>query len=163
MIDEARRLPPSMVAVAIAFVSLFFVLASGTILAVMADDTVDGPELDELPLNGDAEVIDDMPTCTDAACDGHGVLLKGSELNAPMLTQRLSTHWRDRGWTRAACVDDGERCFAKGDVRISLRDWEMVDPLLAPTFVEEVADRKLDPGMLLYVHFYRCGIIHGCE
>jgi hypothetical protein len=163
MIDEARRLPPSMVAVAIAFVSLFVVLASGTIVAVVADDTVEVPGLEELPLDGEAEIVDSIPTCTDTACDGYGILLQGSALDAGELTEVLSAEWGRLGWSRIACADEGELCFAEDDVHISLRHWDQVDPVLAPTFVEGVADRGLDPSRLLYVHLYRCGIIHPCK
>jgi hypothetical protein len=152
-----------MVAVTIAFISLFVVLASGTILAVVADDTAEIPRLDEFPVNGDAEIIDTMATCTDAACDGHSVLLIGVETDAPTLTDRLSDLWGRRGWERVTCRDNGEVCFGDGPLRISLRNWDQVDPLLAPTFVEEVADRELDPERLLYAHFFRCGILTTCE
>jgi hypothetical protein len=163
MIDEARKLPPSMVAVTIAFISLFIVLASGTILAVVADDTVEGPPLEEFPFNSGAEIVDTMATCTDAACDGHGILLMGRETDAAELTEDLSQLWRRRGWVPVRCLDRGEVCFGEGELRISLRNWDQVDPMLAPTFVEGVADRSLDPGRLLYAHFYRCGLIHACN
>jgi hypothetical protein len=163
MIDEARRLPPSMVVVAIIFVSLFFVLATGTILAVVADDSIEGPSLEDLPLNGGAEVVDAMATCTDSACDGHGVLLMGTEYGADALAARLGEHWQRRGWEPSSCVDDGDFCFADDDLRISVRTWDRVDPTFAPTFVEGVADRQLDPRRLLYIHYFRCGIIHACE
>lgn len=163
MIAEARRLPPSMVVVSIVFVGLFLVLATGTILAVVADDSIEGPLLDDLPLNGGAEVVDAMATCTESACDGHGVLLMGTEYAADALAVRLGDHWRSRGWSRSACLDDGEICFEDGDLQISVRTWDHVDPTFAPTFVEGVADRGLDPSRLLYIHYFRCGIIHACE
>lgn len=163
MIEEARRLPPSMVAVGIAFLSLFVILASGTILAVVADDTVEPPAIDDLSLTSQADIVDSIPTCTDSACDGHGVLLMAKQMDAPTLTAELTGHWRGRGWEPARCLDDGDLCFSEGELRISVRDWDQVDPLLAPTFVEEVEDQELDSRRLLYVHYYRCGIIHACE
>lgn len=152
-----------MVAVAIAFVGLFLILASGTILAVVADDSLEIPDLSEFPLDGQAEIIDSMPTCTDSACDGHGVLLQGQNADALTLTDGLQRYWLTRGWEEAQCVDEGEICFAEDDLRISIRNWDQVDPLLAPTFVEDVADQGLDPARLLYAHYYRCDIIHPCE
>ena len=67
MIEEARRLPPSMLAVGIAFVSLFIVLALGLIAAVMADDTPQVPALEGLPVIDESEVVDSISTCTDSA------------------------------------------------------------------------------------------------
>lgn len=152
-----------MVAVAIAFLSLFTVLASGTILAVVADDTVAMPNLEELPLDTGAVIVDSMTTCTESACDGFGVVVMGTELGAGALTRQLVDAWEGRGWEPTVCVDRGEICFANGRLRISVRNWDQVDPLLAPAFLEEVADRQLDPDRLLFVHYYRCGIIHDCK
>ncbi len=152
-----------MVAVGIAFVSLFVVLALGTIVAVMADDSPQGPDLEGLPIIDGSVVIDSIATCTDSACDGYGVLLMGIELDAPVLTQQLGSHWRSTGWSLVPCLDDGSICFADDDLRISVRDWDRVDPFLAPTLVEGVADRGLDAARLLYVHYYRCGVIVPCQ
>jgi hypothetical protein len=163
MIEEARRLPPSMVTVGIAFISLFVVLALGTIVAVMADDTQPGPALAEFPIIDESEVVDSVATCTDSACDGHGVLLMGRELEAPMLRGRLVGYWKAQGWDTAECFDAGQICLAKEDLRLSIMDWSQVDPMLAPTLVEEVADRELDGRRLLYVHYYRCGAIYPCQ
>ena len=163
MIEEARRLPPSMLAVGIAFISLFVVLALGTIVAVMADDTPQVPALEGLPVIDESEIVDSISTCTDAACDGFGVLLMGRDLEAPVLTGRLTRLWRSKGWRSVPCVDEGGVCFADKDLRISVRDWDDIDPLLAPTLVEGVADRGLDAARLLYVHYYRCGVIYACE
>ena len=163
MIEEARHLPPSMVTVGIAFASLFTVLALGTILAVMADDTPQAPSLEELPILAESEVIDSIATCTDEACDGLGVLLMGRDLDAPMLTGRLIRFWRSEGWETISCQDSGTLCMAEDDYRISVLPWDQVDPVLAPTLVEGVADRGLDRARLLYVHYYRCGSIFPCE
>ncbi|MEE9206658.1 MAG: hypothetical protein V3U50_06725 [Acidimicrobiia bacterium] len=163
MIEEARRLPPSMLAVGIAFISLFVVLALGTIVAVMADDTPQVPDLEGLPIIEESEVVDSISTCTEAACDGYGVLLMGIDLAAPALTGRLVRLWRSQGWRSVPCLDEGGICFAEKDLRISVRDWGDVDPVLAPTLVEGVADRDLDAARLLYVHYYRCGAIYPCE
>ena len=163
MIEEARRLPPSMVTVGIAFVSLFAVLALGTIVAVMADDTQPGPALEEFPIINESQMIDSIVTCTDAACDGHGVLLMGRELDAPMLRGRLVGYWRAQGWDTLECLDNGQICLAKDDLRLSILDWSEVDPTLAPTLVEGVSDRELDGNRLLYVHYYRCGAIYACQ
>ncbi len=163
MIEEARRLPPSMVTVGIAFVSLFIVLALGTIVAVMADDTPPTPELEGFPIIEGSEMVDSISTCTDTACDGYGILLMGRDLDAPKLTESLVSFWRSSGWRSVGCVDESSICFADDDLRISVRDWEQVDPLLAPTLVEGVADRELDAARLLYVHYYRCGVIFPCE
>lgn len=162
MIEEARRLPPSMVTVSIAFASLFTVLALGTIVAVMADDTPPAPELEELPILAESEVVDSIATCTDAACDGFGVLLMDRDLDAPMLTGRLIRLWRSEGWETVSCQDSGTLCLAEDDYRISVLPWDQVDPVLAPTLVEGVADRGLDRSRLLYVHYYRCGSIYPC-
>jgi hypothetical protein len=163
MIEEARRLPPSMLAVGIAFVSLFVVLVLGTIVAVLADDTPQVPALEGLPVIDESEIVDSISTCTDAACDGFGVLLMGRDLEAPVLTGRLTRLWRSKGWRSVPCVDEGGVCFADKDLRISVRDWDDIDPVLAPTLVEGVADRDLDAARLLYVHYYRCGVIYACE
>ncbi len=163
MIEEARRLPPSMLAVGIAFVSLFVVLVLGTIVAVLADDTPQVPALEGLPVIDESEIVDSISTCTDAACDGFGVLLMGRDLEAPVLTGRLTRLWRSKGWRSVPCVDEGGVCFADKDLRISVRDWDDIDPVLAPTLVEGVADRGLDAARLLYVHYYRCGVIYACE
>ncbi len=87
----------------------------------------------------------------------------GTEYEAEPLSARLGDHWRSLGWSRTGCIDDGEICFADDDLWISVRTWDRVDPTFAPTFVEEVADRQLDPHRLLYIHYFRCGIIHDCE
>ncbi len=163
MIEEARRLPPSMLAVGIAFISLFVVLVLGTIVAVLADDTPQVPALEGLPVIDESEIVDSISTCTDAACDGFGVLLMGRDLEAPVLTGRLTSLWRSKGWRPVPCVDEGGVCFADNDLRISVRDWDDIDPVLAPTLVEGVADRGLDAARLLYVHYYRCGVIYACE
>ena len=163
MIEEARRLPPSMVAVGVAFVSLFGVLALGTIVAVIADDTPQAPELEGLPMIEESELIDSISTCTDSACDGYGVLLVGRGLDAADLTLRLVDEWRSQGWRFVPCIDDGRSCFADDDLRISVRDWVLVDPLIAPTLVERVADSGLDATRFLYVHYYRCGVISACD
>ena len=118
MIEEARRLPPSMLAVGIAFISLFVVLALGTIVAVMADDTPQVPALEGLPVIDESEIVDSISTCTDAACDGFGVLLMGRDLEAPVLTGRLTRLWRSKGWRSVPCVDEGGVCFADKDLRI---------------------------------------------
>jgi len=163
MIEEARRLPPSMVAVGVAFISLFAVLALGTIVAVMADDGPQAPELEGLPIVEESEVVDSIPACTESACDGYRVLLMGRHLDAESLTRRLVSYWLARGWRSIACDDDSRICFADDDLRISLRDWDQVDPLIAPTFVEGVADRGLDEQRLLVVHYFRCGANYPCE
>lgn len=163
MIEEARHLPPSMVAIAIAFISLFTVLSLGTIVAVMADDTPAAPLLEDLPLVEASRVIDTIQTCTEQACDGYGVLLQATDLDASTLTNQLADHWRDKGWRSMTCSDEGDRCFANEDLRISVRNWDKVDPLLAPTLVEGVGERGLDPARLLYVHYFRCGAIYACE
>jgi len=162
MIEEARHLPPSMVTVSIAFASLFTVLALGTIVAVMADDTPPAPSLEELPILDESEVVDSIATCTDAACDGFGVLLMGRDLDGAMLTGRLIRFWRSEGWETVSCQDSGTLCLAEDDYRISVLPWDQVDPVLAPTLVEGVADRGLDRSRLLYVHYYRCGPIYPC-
>lgn len=163
MIEEARRLPPSMLAVGLAFISLFVVLALGTIVAVMADDTPQVPALEGLPVIDQSEVVDSISTCTDAACDGYGVLLMGRGLEAPVLTSRLASLWRSKGWRSVPCLDEGGMCFADEDLRISVRGWDDIDPVFAPTLVEGVADRALDAARLLYIHYYRCGVIYPCE
>ena len=162
MIEEARHLPPSMVTVSIAFASLFTVLALGTIVAVMADDTPPAPDLEELPILAESEVVDSIATCTDAACDGFGVLLMGRGLDGPMLTGRLIRLWHSEGWETVSCQDSGTLCLAEDDYRISVLPWDQVDPVFAPTLVEGVADRGLDRSRLLYVHYYRCGSIYPC-
>jgi hypothetical protein len=163
MIEEARRLPPSMVAVGFAFVSLLVVLALGTIVAVLADDTPQGPDLESLPIIDGSVVIDSIATCTDSACDGYGVLLMSIDIDAPVLTQRLGAHWRSTGWSPVPCLDDGSVCFADDDLRLSVMNWDRVDPFLAPTLLEGVVDRGLDATRLLYVHYYRCGVILPCQ
>ena len=163
MIEEARRLPPSMMAVGLAFVSLFLVLSLGTIVAVMADDTPPAPELESFPIIEDSEVIDSISTCTDEACDGYGVLLMGRESNAGRLTEGLVNFWRSEGWQSVPCLDDSRICFARDDLRLSVRDWDEVDPVMAPTLVEGVIDSGLDQARLLYVHYYRCGSIQPCR
>ena len=163
MIEEAKRLPPSMVTVGIVFVSMFFVLSLGTIVAVMADDTPPTPDLAGLPTIPGSEVVASISTCTDSACDGHGVLLMRSGFDTHSLTESLSNLWRSRGWHSVDCIGKGDHCLADDDLRISVRNWDQVNPALAPTLVGEVADRELDGSQLLYVHYYRCGTIYPCQ
>lgn len=156
-----RSLPPSMVGVGLGFVGLFLVLVAGTILAVVADDTPKPPVLQELPLPAAVDIVDSMPTCTNSACDGEGVVLVGSAGEG--VAGRVAGHWRGLGWASLPCVDDGTMCFSDGDLRISMSVWSDVDPLRVPKLWEAVADSGVDPARLVYVHFYRCGSIFPCE
>lgn len=156
-----RSLPPSMTAVGVALVGLFIALVAATILAVISDDTPEPPALAELPLPAGVEIVDSMPTCTDSACDGQGVVLVGSAGEG--VAGRVASHWRQEGWLSLPCVDDGTMCFSDDDLRISMSVWADVDPLRVPKLWEAVADSGIDPGRLIYVHYYRCGSIYPCE
>ncbi len=163
MIEEARGLPASMVTIGVVLVSLFVVLAIGTIAAVIADDTPAAPDLAEFPIVEGVQVVDSTSTCADLPCDGFGVLLMGKGLEEPVLSVRLVSFWRSDGWRSVVCVDDSRDCLANDDLRIYVRSWDQVDSLLAPTFVEIAENRGLEAAQLLYVHYYRCGAIYPCE
>ncbi len=163
MIGEAWRLQPSMVLVGLGFASLFMVLVVSTVVAVVADDTPEAPALEGLPIVSGVEVVDSIATCNEMACDGYGVLLMGIEDEASVLRSQLVRHWRTSGWHQVPCRDDGGLCFGDRDLRISLRDWSQVDPIMAPTLVAGVADRGLPANRLLYIRYYRCGAIYSCE
>jgi hypothetical protein len=158
---EARRLPPSMAAVATGFVTLFIVLVIATIVAVAAEDMPAAPELTDLPLAEAVEVVDSMSICTHQACDGVGVALIGSAGEG--VAGRLASTWRAAGWDSLPCRDTGAMCFSDGDLRISMNVWADIDPLTVPKFVETIADRGIDEDRLVYVHYYRCGVILPCE
>lgn len=163
MIAEARRLHPSMLAVGLAFLTLLVGLVISTIVAVIADDTPEAPALEQLPIVDGVEVVDSIATCNESACDGHGVLVMDGEREAQALRNSLVRHWRSNGWEPVPCRDEEGICFSDGDLRITLRDWAQVDPVMAPTLVEGVADRGLPADRLLYIRYYRCGVIYSCE
>lgn len=159
--SRERRLPPSMVAIGVGFVGLFILLVLATIVAVMNDDTPEPPTLAAFPLPEGVEIVDSMATCTDSACDGVGVVIIGSAGEG--VAGRVAQYWRDMGWGSLPCTDEGTMCFSDEDLRISLSVWADVDPLQVPKLWESVTNKGLDPGRLVYVHFYRCGSIFPCE
>ena len=158
---QERSLPTSMTVVAIVFALLFVGLVAGTIVTVLNDDTPDPPALADLPLPDGVEIVDSMATCTDSACDGEGAVLIGA--GGEGVAGRVVQYWRDEGWGSLPCVDDGTMCFSDDDLRISLSVWSDVDPLEVPSLWESVTDRELDPGRLVFVHYYRCGSIYPCN
>ena len=163
MIEGSPRPEPSLFAVGAGFLLLLLGLVLATIVAVVADDTPPAPALEELPIVDGVEVVDSMATCDDTACDGYGVLLMGVDGEALAGRSRLVRDWRSRGWEPVPCADDGDGiCLGDHDLRISVRDWAEVDPVMAPTLVEGVAARGLPADHLLYVRYYRCGAIYPC-
>lgn len=158
---KQRSLPPSMVTIAVALFGLFLTLVVGTIVTVIATDGPEPPTLEGLPLPAGVEIVDSMPTCTDSACDGQGVVLIGSAGEG--VAGRVARAWRDAGWASLPCRDEGTMCFADEDLRISMSVWADVDPLRIPKLWDAVADSGIDAGRLVYVHYFRCGPIVPCE
>ncbi len=162
MIEGSPRLERSLYAVGAAFLALLVGLIIATIVVVIADDTPPAPALEELPIVDGVEVVDSIATCDETACDGYGVLLMGVDGEAPAVRSRLVRDWRSRGWEPVRCDDDAGICLGDHDLRISVRDWADVDPVMAPTLVEGVAARGLSADHLLYIRYYRCGAIYPC-
>lgn len=158
---EQRSLPTPIVLVGVGLVALFLALVASTVVAVLADDTPEAPALGQLPLPPDVEVVDAMPTCTDQACDGHGVVVAGPPENGVAL--RLASAWRQAGYETIDCLGEGTLCVAHGDLRIEMVVWRDVDPLRIPSLVESVERADIEPARLAFVHFYRCGSNHACE
>lgn len=150
-----------MVAIGLALGGLLAVLVLFTIVAVITADLPEPAVLADLPLPDGVEIVDSMPTCSESACDGEGVVLIGS--GGEGVAGRLAGAWRDGGWDSRPCVDEGTLCFASADLRISMSVWADVDPLRIPKLWEAVTNADVDPDRLVFVHVYRCGSIIPCE
>lgn len=161
MIEEARRLPASMLAIGVTMLVGFVVIAVAAVLSVGGSQS-ESPELSDLALPVGVEVVDTHATCDPSVCDGVGLVVDRDGVEVPEMAQMIADHLRTEGWTENLSCDYGAVCLKHGDLRVEIRPWLDLDEMVAPTMRASLEENGVDQSRLVYVGYYRCGVLRVC-
>lgn len=162
MIQEARRLHPAMLTVALAFLSTFLLIVAATIVSVLGDDMPDPASIDELPLPAGIAVLDRQFTCSPDACDGEAVVVESPGMSAQGVLAMIEGRLKASRWTEQPCSGDGV-CLGSGDLRALLLPWSRLDGDAGTAAMRtHLGERGAAQDRLVFVHLYRCGVVTPC-
>jgi hypothetical protein len=140
----------------------FLFLVGATVVAVLADTTPTAPDFDELALPAGIAVIDSRQVCDpQRGCDGYDVLVDYPGLSGNGALQMVVSALRADGWAdNGPCAS--AVCLGHDDLRSHVGRWTAVEGDALPMLRNAVETRQLDPEQLVYIRFFRCGVLEAC-
>lgn len=163
MIQEARRLHPSMLAVAVGFLATFLMIVVATVVSVLGDDMPAPASIDDLPLPAGIAVIDRQFTCTPDACDGEAAVVESPGMSAEGVLAMIEGRLKASLWTERGCAD-GTLCLGRGDLRARLVPWTRLNgDANTAAMRTHLGEQGFAQERLVFVHLYRCGVATPCE
>lgn len=162
MIEEARRLHPSLLAVTIAFFLGFLVIVGATVASVVTDEMPKAASIDSIALPAGVVVVDQHTTCSPDACDGEGVVVESLGLSAPTVLAIVEGRLVNGGWTSYDCGTLAS-CLSRADLRVSIQLWSDADDTTATAAMRDHLDgMDIDQTALVYIRIWRCDILTAC-
>jgi len=161
VIREARRVSPSMLALGLALLFGFVAIAIATIVSVGGSRS-DSPELDDLALPVGVDLVDSHATCDATACDGFGLVVDRDGADLALMVETIADRLRMDDWVDRTVCEGPVTCLARGDLRVEIRSWIDLDETVAPTMRASLDEASIDQSRLVYVSYYRCGVLRPC-
>ncbi|WKZ82186.1 MAG: hypothetical protein QY307_08880 [Acidimicrobiia bacterium] len=164
MIQAARRLHPSMLAVAVVLALGFFAIAAATIVSVLQDEVPSPARIDDLAIPVGYRIMGSHQTCTADACDGEGAVFDLPGRSTAAALDLLAGSLLATGWHETGCSAVEGRCMESNDRRLLLIPWSVVSEEPATAAMRAgVESRSIDQSRLIYVRIVRCGITSPCS
>ena len=161
MIDEAHRFHPSIVVLGLALLGGFVAIVVGTILSVGSSKS-ESPELGDLALPVSVDVIDSHATCDASACDGFGLAVDRDGMDVAGMEQAIAERLRLDGWSDESACPASVICLERDDLRVEILPWSNLDESVAPTMRDSLTESGVDQTRLVYLSYYRCGVLRAC-
>ncbi|MFH1105101.1 MAG: hypothetical protein V1757_09225 [Actinomycetota bacterium] len=161
MIRAVRRLHPSMLAVGLALFAGFVVIAIGTVISVGKSGT-ETPELTDLALPAGVAIVDSHSTCDASACDGLGLVVDRDGLEVGEMRDVIAERLRMDGWTDDSLCEPLVTCLERDDLRVEIEPWVDLEESVAPAMRTSLIESGIDQTDLVYVGYYRCGVLRAC-
>lgn len=161
MIEEARRLPPSMLALGLALLVGFVVIAVAAVASVGGSKS-DSPVLEDLALPADVVLVDSHATCDASACDGFGLVVDRDGLDVIEMAGVIADRLRMDDWVDRPVCQGSVACLKRDDLRVDIRPWLELDESVAPAMRASLTESGIDQSRLVYLSYYRCGVLRSC-
>ncbi|OFW65442.1 MAG: hypothetical protein A2Z12_00150 [Actinobacteria bacterium RBG_16_68_21] len=161
MIAEARKLPPAMLALGAAMLAGFIVIAIAAIVSVDGSKS-ESPDIGDLALPSTFEIVDSHSTCDASACDGLGLVIDRDGMEVPEMAQLIVERLQMDGWIDETPCEEAVTCLKRDDLRIEVRPWLDLDEAVAPTMRASLEESGIDQSRLVYLSYYRCGVLRSC-
>jgi len=157
-----RHLPPAIVVLGLALLGGFVAIVVGTILSVTGSRP-STPDIEDLALPAGVEIVDSHTTCNASACDGVGLVVDRDGMGVPDMVDAIAKRLTMDGWhEEATCVTDA-RCLERDDLRIVIRPWLDLDETVAPAMRDSLTEDGVDQTRLVYLGYFRCGVLRSCS
>jgi hypothetical protein len=160
--SDERHLPMAIVVLGLALLCGFVAIVIGTILSV-AVSRPDTPDIEDLALPAGVDIVDSHTTCNASACDGIGVVVDRDGMGVADMVDVIARRLTMDGWRDDATCDAGARCLERDDLRIVIRPWLDVDETVAPAMRDSLTEDGIDQTRLVYLGYYRCGVLRSCS
>ena len=141
----------------------FMFLVGATVFAVLAGTSPTAPDFDMLALPEGIEVVDSRQICDpERGCDGYDVLVDYPGLSGNGALQMVVSALRADGWAdNGPC--DASACLGHENLRSHVGPWTSVDGDALPMLRNAVETKGLDPEQLVYIRYFRCGVLEECS
>lgn len=159
---DERRLPMAVVVLGLALLGGFLAIVIGTVLSVTGSRP-DTPEIEDLALPAGVDIVDSHTTCNASACDGVGLVVDRDGMGVADMVDTIARRLTLDGWHERSSCDEGARCLERDDLRIVIRPWLDLDEAIAPAMRDSLTEDGVDQTRLVYLGYYRCGVLRSCS
>jgi hypothetical protein len=161
VIEQARRLPTPILVLGLGLIGGFVAVIVATIISV-GTSPPESPDLEDLALPVSVQVVDSHATCDASACDGYGLVVDRDGMAVTEMATNIADRLRIDDWVDDAPCDEGAVCLQRDDLRVEIRPWLDVPESVAPAMRASLTESGVDQARLVYVAYYRCGVLRSC-
>jgi len=158
---EEKHLPTAVVVLGFALLGGFIAIVVGTVLSV-AGARPETPSIEDLALPAGVDVVDSHTTCNASACDGIGIVVDRDGMGVTDMVDAIAKRLTMDGWHEDGECDAGAICLDREDLRIVIRPWLDLDEAVAPAMRDSLTEDGIDQTRLVYLGYYRCGVLRSC-